>query len=111
MSNHYYNKKFIKIDYKKKYDTIIPLLIRLNIIKYTITKGGLLLIFFQTNKLTKIMRFSKQSESIFLNFNNLKKLNNKTNCTFIVSTSAGIISNQDAISKKIGGKLLFGIIN
>lgn len=110
MSNHHYNKKIIKMTFKKKYNNVIPLLIKLNIIKYTILKENVIIIFLQTNKLTKIIKFSKPSESIFLNSNELKKLNAKTNCIFLISTNLGIISNKEALAKNIGGKLLFGVM-
>jgi len=110
MSNYHYNKNNVLIKNHRKYHKIIPLLIKLNIVKYTIIKQNTLIIYLQTNKLTKTITFSKKSKSIFLNLQEIIKLNGKKNCIFLLSSNNGIITNTCAIKKKIGGQLLFGII-
>ena len=53
--------------------------------------------------------YSKPGKRLYININELKKFNQSFE-TLVLSTSKGILSNNEAIKKNIGGELLFKII-
>jgi len=53
--------------------------------------------------------YSKPGKRRYVNTNELKKINQSFE-TLILSTSKGILSNNEAIKQNIGGELLFKII-
>jgi ribosomal protein S8 len=110
--NLIYKKKIIKYRYYKKNINIIKILINLNIIKY-IKKNNKIIYLYINNfyKHNYINNFYKPSRSIFLKNSIIKKLTLKKKWIFLLSTNKGIITNFEAIKKKIGGVLILKINN
>lgn len=54
-----------------------------------------------------VKQISKPGRKIYITYHKLKKLFKYEKNYIILSTSKGIISNKEAIRKKIGGELLF----
>jgi len=109
LTTHQSKIKLLKVAHNKKHTKLLKLMVNINIIKYTITDKNQTYIYMQNNNFTKIMWFSKTSETFFINYEELKKLCNTKKCMFILSTNNGVITNIEAANKKVGGKLLAGI--
>jgi ribosomal protein S8 len=110
--NLIYKKKIIKYRYYKKNINIIKILINLNIIKYI--KRNNKIIYLYINNFYKhnyINNFYKPSRSIFLKNSIIKKLTLKKKWIFLLSTNKGVITNFEAVKKKIGGILILKINN
>lgn len=52
--------------------------------------------------------FSTPSKPKYITWKSLLRFSKKSN-VFFISTTKGILSNKEAINKKLGGKLLFGL--
>jgi len=110
--NLIYKKKIIKYKYSKKNINMIKILINLNIIKYI--KKNNKIIYIHINNFYKknyINNFYKPSRSLFLKNSIIRKLTLKKKWIFLLSTNKGIITNFEAIKKKIGGLLILKINN
>lgn len=110
--NLIYKKKIIKYKFNKKNINIIKILIILNIIKYV--KKNKKIIFIYINNFYKhnyINSFYKPSRSIYLKNSVIKKLTLKKKWIFLLSTNKGVITNFEAVKKKLGGTLILKINN
>lgn len=110
--NLIYKKKIIKYKYIKKNTNFIKTLINLNIIKYVKKKNKIIFIYINNfyNK-NYIKNYIKPSRSLFLKNIIIKKLTLKKKWIFLVSTNKGIITNFEALKKKVGGLLILKIKN
>lgn len=88
---------------------LLKILIKLNIIKYIILKNNNIIIylnFFKKNKsIFKLKNTFKKTSLKIIKYKNLKKINKKNNI-LILSTNKGLITNYDAMKKKIGGLII-----
>lgn len=110
--NLIYKKKIIKYTYSKKNNNIIKILITLNIIKYI--KKNNKIIYIYINNLYKhnyINNLYKPSRSIYLKNPIIKQLTLKKKWIFLLSTNQGILTNFEALKKKLGGVLILKINN
>jgi ribosomal protein S8 len=110
ITSQHYKKKYVKTNRTEHFDQIIPLLIKLNIVKYVIINKNIATIYLQTNNLTKIINYSTSGNTNTISIENLKKLNEKKNTIFLLSTNEGVITHYEAIKKKIGGIIILGVI-
>ena len=97
LSNYHYNKN------------LLNLLLKINYIKNFFLIKNTLIIVLNKKKIKKININYKPSNYLYLNYNDLKKLVKKKNTIFVLSTTFGLLTHYDALSKKCGGKLLFSI--
>lgn len=110
--NLIYKKKVIKYKYNKKNTNIIKKLIILNIIKYVKKqKNNIYLYINNLYKHNYINNLYKPSRCLFIKSKIIKKLTLKKKWIFLLSTNKGIITNFEALKKKIGGIILLKIKN
>lgn len=57
-----------------------------------------------------MIRFSKPTENYAVNVGELSRFKNIKKCTLIISTNCGVITDNEAIKKNIGGLILVGVI-
>lgn len=108
--NLIYKKKLIKYKYNKKNINIIKILIILNIIKYVKKKNKHIYIYINNlYKKNNINNLYKPSRLLFLKNKTIKKLTLKKKWIFLLSTNKGILTNFEAINKKLGGIFLLKI--
>ena len=110
--NLIYKKKIIKYKYNKKNTNIIKILVILNIVKY-VKKNNKIIYLYINNfyKHNYINNFYKPSRSLFLKTSIIKKLTFKKKWIFLLSTNKGIMTNFEAVKKKLGGILILKINN
>ena len=110
--NLIYKKKIIKYNYNKKNISLIKILINLNIIKCVKKKKNNIYLYMNNfYKKNYINNLYKPSRLIFLKNSTIKKITLKKKWIFLLSTSKGVITNFEAIKKKIGGLLILKINN
>jgi len=110
--NLIYKKKIFKYKINKKNINLIKILITLNIVKFV--KKNKKFSYIYINNFVKynfLKNLYKPSRKITLKNEIIKKLTLKKKWIFLVSTNKGILTNFEAIKKKLGGVILIKINN
>ncbi|WGH25210.1 MAG: 30S ribosomal protein S8 [Candidatus Shikimatogenerans bostrichidophilus] len=103
-------KKYVEVNYSNINLNITKVLYKNYYIKYyKIHKDNKIIIFLKyinnTSVLRKIKRISKPSLRKYLKYKNIYKVLNGYGIS-IISTSLGVMTGYEAVSKKIGGEIL-----
>lgn len=111
--NYLLKKKNIKILINKKDLKILKIFIKLNLISSIKINHNTYNVIFHyiDNEPTfkNIKNLFKTSNMIYLNLNQIKKINKKNNSIIILSTNKGLITNFEAEQYKIGGIVVLKI--
>lgn len=109
------NKKGFIIKNNNKNINILKVFLKINIIKFIKIKNDYIIVYINyiNNKpvFKNIENMFKPSNKNYISLKELKKINEKHNWIFLISTNKGIINSLDAINLKIGGLLIAKIWN
>lgn len=110
-----HKKKGFIINNSKKNINILKAFIKINIIKFINIKNNKIIVYinYKNNKpvFNNIINIFKSSNKKFISLKNLKKISNKHNWVFILSTNKGLINNYEALKLKVGGLIIAKIWN
>lgn len=107
------NKHKITISFNKQNKHICKYLFKIGLINsyvMNIHSNHILIYFsyyYDKRPIKIVKQISKPGRKIYITYYKLKKLFKDEQNYLILSTSKGILSNKEAIRKKIGGELLF----
>lgn len=105
-----YKKKFFLYKASKKELIIIKILIKYNIIKFVqkMQKNNFIIFlnYKNNNNIFEITNLYRPSLKKIININEINEVTKKKNSIFILSSSKGILTNIEALTKKVGGILI-----
>lgn len=103
----------IDIEYNRKNMTLVRYFYRIGLLNsYSIEKSKrkvtiYFAYYYNKKPIRCIKRVSNSGRKVFISYCILKKLLTLKKQYLILSTDKGILNNREAISKKVGGELLF----
>lgn len=66
--------------------------------------------YYEYKSILKVKQISKSGRRIYIGYDKLQKMSKQQNLIYILSTNKGICTNEEAITKQVGGELLFVLI-
>jgi ribosomal protein S8 len=110
-----YKKKIIKTSLNKNEIKLINSLIKINLIKFLKKNENnyyIYLNYFNKKAIFQnIINLNRPSNPLFVNHKTLKRITNKYKIILILNTNKGVLTNFEAVNKKLGGKIILKLWN